>query len=107
VFRLGRDCWLVGLGALATVGDGAVAVVRRLRDRGERLANDDRGVVRTAYARAGGQARRIRGRVGRAARGAADFTLRRAGVPERSEIRKLIERVETLAARIESIERGL
>jgi len=101
--RAGRDTWLVGLGALAVAGDTARDTICRLKTRGESFRDSDGNVVERAVERAGGQARKLGGRIGDACRCRVDSALRRAGVPSREEIHTLVERVEQLTAKVDNL----
>jgi len=93
----------VGLGALATAGDTARDTIGRLKTRGESFRKSDGNLVGRAVERAGGEARKLGGRIGGAVRRKVDSALRRAGVPSREEIHSLVERVEQLTAKVDNL----
>lgn len=101
--ELGRDAWLVGLGALAVVGDGTRGLVERLRSRGEQVQRDESNSVRRAYDQASGKVRQTGAQVEDAVRSKVSSALRRSGVPSREEIRELTDRVEKLTAKVDSL----
>jgi poly(hydroxyalkanoate) granule-associated protein len=101
--KLGRDLWHVGLGALAVAGDETRGLFERLRARGEQVEQDDSSAMRKAYDGARGRVRDTGARVEDAFRGTVGSALRRTGVPSRDEIRELIERVEKLTAKVDSL----
>jgi len=104
--RAGRDTWLVGLGALATAGDAARDTIGRLKTRGETFRKSDDNLVGRAVERAGGEAKKLGGRIEGAVRRTVDSALRRAGVPSREEIHTLVERVEQLTAKVDNLGAG-
>jgi poly(hydroxyalkanoate) granule-associated protein len=101
--KLGREIWLVGLGAVAMAGDETRRLIERLRDRGERFEQDESNSVRKAYDGARGKVRKTGDRVEGALRGTVGSALQRSGVPSQDEIRTLIERVEQLTARVDNL----
>ena len=101
--KLGRDAWLVGLGALAVVGDETRGLVERLRSRGEQVEQDESNSVRRVYGQASEKVKHTGAQVEDAVRGRVNAALQRSGVPSRDEIRELTDRVEKLTAKVDGL----
>ncbi|HEU0052296.1 MAG TPA: phasin family protein [Longimicrobium sp.] len=103
----GRDVWLAGLGALATVEEEGAAFYQNLVKRGETLVErgeemEKRGKARIETLKGEAETRReqVVAKVETTVVDPVVDTLNRLGVPTRGEVRKLSEQVETLTARV-------
>ena len=103
VKQAGRSVWLVGLGALAAAEEETRGVVDRLKAKGEEVEKSETTVMRKLYDRATGEVKKVGTHVEDAVRCTVGSALHRAGVPSRDEIRELIDRVETLTAKVDSL----
>jgi len=101
-----RGAWLVGLGALAVAEEEARSVFDRLKTKGEEVEKGEAGTVRQACGHAASRAKRLGDGMGERARRAVNSALQRAGVPSRDELRELIDRVEKLTAKLDSLGDG-
>lgn len=102
--KAGRDMWLAGLGAVATVEEETRSVFRTLVDKGKAYEAHDTMIERAA----GQAAERVRGLRKRMESGFQDTSqamLHRIGVPSHTEIETLISRVEQLTAKVEAMSR--
>jgi poly(hydroxyalkanoate) granule-associated protein len=101
----GRKLWLAGLGLAATAGETATVVFDELVEKGNKLGVEPQKAVREAVKTVRGGARELTNRVEQTVEGQLTGVLQRFGVPSRSEVEKLIERVEALNARLATAER--
>ena len=103
----GRDVWLAGLGALATVEEEGTSFYNGLVRRGETLVQrgeemEKRGKARIEELKGDAQEKREQV-VEKVEANVVDpivDTLNRLGVPTCGEVKKLSEQVETLTARV-------
>ena len=104
-----HDIWLVGLGAVAVTGEGAVDVCRYLRRKGEAFEDRHKDSIDGAKRRAAEVGREAKDRVGAGYRQVSgkveetvSSTLSRVGIG-RSEIGVLKERVDELSEKIDQL----
>ena len=102
--NLGRKTWLVGLGAVATVEEEVTGVFDRLVTKGEDVEKSERIRVPRVFDDAVKKSETLRKRVEEEIQGAVSGALHRAGVPDRAEIQTLIQRVEQLTEKIQTLE---
>jgi len=103
----GRDVWLAGLGALATVEQEGAALYETLVKQGETLVErgeklERRGRVRIGAIRGDVEARReaVAEKVESTVYDPIVEALQKLGVPTRAEVQKLSAQVESLAERV-------
>lgn len=103
----GRDVWLAGLGALATVEEGSTALYDRLVKQGETLVErgekmEERGKARLDELKGEVDTRRekVAEKVETTVYDPMVDALRKLGVPTRAEVQKLSAQVETLTERV-------
>jgi poly(hydroxyalkanoate) granule-associated protein len=110
----GRDVWLAGLGALATVEEEGNKLFRRLVERGESFEKERRQELKAA----GEEARRQRDEALAQLEEAGEETqsllldtvnaaLERFGVPTRNEVDRLSKKVETLSRQVDDLSEAL
>ncbi len=101
--RRGRRVYLAGLGAVGSVGELGRDLTQDLIERGRKLEKAERPVIadrirdsRERVSRLGREAeRRLEERV--------TATLERFGVPSRNDFQALIDRIEQLTQKVESL----
>jgi len=101
----GRKVWLAGLGLAATAGDTATDVFDELVEKGRKLGVEPQKAVREAVKTVRGGARELTNRVEQTVESQWNGVMHRFGVPSRSEVEKLIERVEALNAKLATADR--
>jgi poly(hydroxyalkanoate) granule-associated protein len=106
----GRDVWLAGLGALATVEQEGTSLFGSLVKQGEKLVErgeqvEERGKVKIDEIRTDLETRRteVTEKVETNVYEPVMEALKRFGVPTREEVRDLSGKVETLTARVETL----
>jgi len=112
--RRGRDAWLAGLGALATVEEEGSKLFGRLVDRGKQFEEDRREELEAAREKAAKQSEEALEQIeeaGEETRTLLTDTVNRAlerfGVPTRTEVDRLSEKVDTLANRVDELTEAL
>jgi poly(hydroxyalkanoate) granule-associated protein len=101
--RLGRKSWLAGLGAFAVVREEAEGLFDRLVTKGEEVETDEENVLRKTWDRAAERGAKMRETVEQRMQGVVSAVLHRAGVPDREEIHTLIDRVERLTEKVQTM----
>jgi poly(hydroxyalkanoate) granule-associated protein len=103
----GREVWLAGLGALATVEEQGTALYDQLVKQGSQLVErgesmEQRGMAKLDELKGDVNARReaVAGRVETTVVDPMVDALRKLGVPTRAEVSKLSSQVESLAERV-------
>lgn len=101
--------WLAGLGALAAAGEEGEKFFSSLVERGEKYEKKLGDPVEDASKRVKSTVKDVRSRAGKTVKGVqkaiddqVTTALHRLGVPTRSEIAQLSERVEKLTAAVDS-----
>jgi len=110
----GRDVWLAGLGALATVEEEGSKLFARLVERGKEYENLSAKQVKELTERVSEQQKKAIEQAGEtttAAQSAVantmDKALERFGVPTRSEVTDLSEKVDLLSKQIDKLSKNL
>jgi poly(hydroxyalkanoate) granule-associated protein len=104
VIKMGRNVWLAGLGVVAYADEEARTLYGKLVDKGETFENSERNVVGRKLSEVTGTAKKITDEAGEKVQGVVHTVMHRAGVPTSDEIQTLIQRVETLTAKVEKIQ---
>ena len=104
VMEIGRNAWLAGLGVVAYADEEARTLYGKLVDKGESFANSERNVVGRKLHDVTETAKRMTDEAGEKVQGVVHTVMHRAGVPTSDEIQTLIQRVETLTAKVEKIQ---
>ena len=110
----GRDVWLAGLGALATVEEEGTKLFNRLVERGKEYENVSAKQIEQLSERVTDQQKKAIQRAEEttvAAQSAFadtfDKALERFGVPTRSEVSDLSKKVDKLSKQIETLSKNL
>jgi poly(hydroxyalkanoate) granule-associated protein len=102
--RLGREVYLAGLGAMATVDERGRAWFSDLVREGQKIAPRVASKrVPTPLRKAGDRLKKFGGRVEAAVGQGVQTGLERVGVPSRREIHQLTRRIEALSAKIDQL----
>jgi poly(hydroxyalkanoate) granule-associated protein len=116
--KRGRDVWLAGLGALATVEEEGSKLFNRLVDRGKDFETERREELKEVSEEVSEKARKQRDEALSQLEEAGEETqsllletvnsaLERFGVPTRSEVDRLADRVETLSEQVDNLSQTL
>lgn len=112
--KQGREVWLAGLGALATVEEEGTKLFNRLVDRGKNFEEERRSDLKTAGEKARKQGEEALSELEEAGKetqnllvDAVNNALDRFGVPTRTEVDRLSEKVETLSQQVEDLAQKL
>jgi len=112
--KRGRDVWLAGLGALATVEEEGNKLFKRLVDRGEEFAEERREELKAASETARDQRDEALAQIEEASEetrsllmDTVNTALERFGVPTRNEVDRLSDRVEKLAEQVDKLSETL
>ena len=97
----GRQAWLASLGTAAMVEEGARDAFATLVERGEEM--EERVVVREKLDRAKTRVRDARKKIEEQTEKGMTTALHLVGMPTYREINELIDRVEMLTRRVESL----
>ncbi len=110
----GREVWLAGLGALATVEEEGTKLFNRLVDRGQEFEEERRETLKEATEKArkqGDEALAQLEEAGEETQSAlsesVNSALERFGVPTRKEVDDLTEKVEHLSHQVEKLAENL
>jgi len=110
----GRDVWLAGLGALATVEEEGSKLFTRLVERGKELENASAKQIDEMSERAADQQKKAIERAEESTLAAqtafantVDKALERFGVPTRSEVSTLSEKVDLLSKQIDALSKNI
>ena len=99
----GRNTWLAGLGAVSVATGESRRWFDDLVERGGALEKDKGGKIRKRVDGYSDRAKNLLGTLESGVQGVVTGTLNKAGVPTRDEIRELIDRVETLTSKVETL----
>lgn len=106
----GREVWLAGLGALATVEEEGTKLFNRLVDRGQRFENERRADLEAASEKAREQREETIAQLEEAGEetrsaltNAVHSALERMGVPSQQEVDRLAEKVDALSNQVEEL----
>jgi poly(hydroxyalkanoate) granule-associated protein len=108
--KRGRDVWLAGLGALATVEEEGSKLFKRLVDRGEEFEKERREELQAASEKAREQRDEALAQIEEAGEETQSLlmetvntALERFGVPTRNEVDRLSEKVEKLSEQVDDL----
>jgi poly(hydroxyalkanoate) granule-associated protein len=112
--KRGRDVWLAGLGALATVEEEGSKLFQRLVDRGQEFENERREELEKASKKAREQRDEALAQIEEASEetqsllmDTVNTALERFGVPTRNEVDRLSDKVETLSNQVDELSKTL
>jgi len=103
VLETGRNVWLAGLGAVATVNDRSKVLFAELVDRGEKLEKKERGVLSRRWEKTGKEVKDLGHKLETRIEKSMSATVERFGVPSRREVQGLIQRIEELTQKVETL----
>jgi poly(hydroxyalkanoate) granule-associated protein len=110
----GRDVWLAGLGALATVEEEGSKLFTRLVERGKEIESASAKQIDEMSERAADQQKKAIERAEEntlaaqtAFANTVDKALERFGVPTRSEVSTLSEKVDLLSKQIDALSKNI
>jgi len=108
--KRGRDVWLAGLGALATVEEEGNKLFKRLVDRGENFEKERREELEAASEKAREQRDEALAQLEEAGEetqsllmDTVNTALERFGVPTRNEVDRLSDKVEKLSKQVDKL----
>ena len=110
--EVGRNMWLAGLGTVGVVDETGRDLWKRLVERGKKVEggelwqNDLMKSVREAGERVNGRFTKTRERVERGVEENMAEVLHRIGAPSRRDVQKLIDHVEQLTHKVESLQQA-
>jgi len=112
--KRGRDVWLAGLGALATVEEEGNKLFKRLVERGEQFEEERRQELQAAGEKAREQRDEALAQIEEASEetqsllmDTVNTALERFGVPTRNEVDRLSKKVETLSEQVDTLSKTL
>lgn len=112
--KRGRDVWLAGLGALATVEEEGNKLFKRLVERGEQFEEERREELQAASEKAREQRDEALAQIEEASEetqsllmDTVNTALERFGVPTRNEVDRLSKKVETLSEQVDTLSKTL
>lgn len=112
--KRGRDVWLAGLGALATVEEEGTKLFNRLVDRGKDFEEERQDELESASEKAREQRDEALAQIEEAGKETrtlltetVNTALERFGMPSRSEFEHLSNKVDTLSQRVEELTEAL
>lgn len=112
--KRGRDVWLAGLGALATVEEEGNKLFKRLVERGEQFEEERREELKAASEKAREQRDEALAQIEEAGEetqsllmDTVNTALERFGVPTRNEVDRLSKKVETLSEQVDNLSKTL
>lgn len=105
-----RDVWLAGLGALSVMEEEGTRVFKNLVEKGvafekerKERAGDLMDEISESYSKAGEQVQKRFGKTGKTVEEKIRASLSKMGIPTRSDIHELGQRVDRLAVKLESL----
>lgn len=108
--KRGRDVWLAGLGALATVEEEGSKLFNRLVERGQSFEEERREELKAASEKAREQRDEALEQIEEAGEetrsmlmDSVNTALERFGVPTRNEVDRLSDKVETLSKQVDHL----
>lgn len=108
--KRGREVWLAGLGAVATVEEEGTKLYDSLVDRGKQFEEQRREALEEATKKAREQSDEALSQLEEASEETQSFllntvnaALERFGVPTRNEVDRLSEKVETLSEQVDDL----
>jgi len=112
--KRGREVWLAGLGALATVEEEGSKLFNRLVDRGQEFEEERKDEIEDVSEKARKQRNEALAQIEEAGEetrtlltNTVNRALERFGVPTRSEVDRITERVETLSRQVDELTEAL
>lgn len=112
--KRGRNVWLAGLGALATVEEQGNKLFRRLVERGKDFESERREELKAASKKARKQRDEALAQIEEASEETQSLlmdtmntALERFGVPTRNEVDRLSKKVETLSDQVDTLSETL
>lgn len=99
----GRQLYLAGLGAVGAVGELGWTLTNDLVERGRKLEKSERPVIAERLRESREQVARLGRQAERRMEERLSATLQRFGVPSRDDVQALIDRIEQLTRKVESM----
>ena len=99
----GRRFWLAGLGAIDTIDQQGRGLLSDLIERGRRREDSERPALEARWRRASERVDGFRRKVETGVEKRVSDTLERFGLPDRREVRNLIDRIERLTRKVEGL----
>ncbi len=103
VREVGRHVWLASLGAVETLDETSRELFSELVERGQRFENRERPALEKRFHEVGRRLGRLRSEVEENVSQRLSKSLQRFGVPDRTEVRQLIDRIERLTRKVEGM----
>ena len=103
VREAGRHVWLAGLGAVGTLEERGRTVFSDLVDRGERLDGKLDLEVLKPFEEAADRVKSFSQRLERQVEDGMSEALHRLGMPARGDVQALIDRVDTLSEKVDTL----
>ncbi len=101
----GRSVWLAGLGAVAAIDDTRRNRFESLVNRGRKREQREREALEVMLGQASNRLRGFTEQIHGGVQTTMNATLHRMGVPTRDEIQGLIEHVEKLTGKLETLQK--
>lgn len=103
VYKTGRNVWLAGLGVMATAEERARDMYDELITKGEQFEKSEDNRVVKAFDSAAGRVKTFGRAVEEGVQNGVATVLHRVGIPSQKEIHTLIDRVEKLTDKVETM----
>lgn len=103
VVMAGRNAWVFGMGAFTWAQEETVGFYNRVMEKGEEFDKSETNVVHQFVDKANDRFREVGKKVEDVVEDSLGATLNRAGIPSRKEIRTLIQRVEQLSKKVDTL----
>lgn len=112
--KRGRDVWLAGLGALATVEEEGTKLFNNLVDRGKKFESDRRQRIQEVTKQAEAEGEKALAQLEEAGEDTraylttiVDGALERFGVPTKEEVDALSQKVDALSSQVDALSKAL
>jgi poly(hydroxyalkanoate) granule-associated protein len=101
--QAGRKVWLAGLGVASSVDTESRELFGRLVERGRKRSQKELFTVPQPLRSAGQRVKSLGRALEQKVEGTTSAALERFGVPDRREVKELIERIERLTRKVETL----
>jgi poly(hydroxyalkanoate) granule-associated protein len=101
--RRGRRLYLAGVGAVGSVGELGCKLADDLIERGRKLEKSERPAIAERLRESGERVRSLGRDAERRMEERVSKALQRFGVPSRDDVQALIDRIEQLTKKVESV----
>ena len=99
----GREVWLAGLGALATVEQEGARLFNTLVERGQGMEAEGKSRIESTKENLNARQKETTGKVEESLYGSARTAMERLGVPTRAEMDALSRQVEALSKKLDAL----